>query len=116
VSAKKTFARQRVQVSRGNPGYHGRLPHVFPYYWEGGLEEVQNLAERLMDNSVTGFVEDEHWGLDEVSASGAAGLWFAVTGHPKTVDGHVTLWLSSQAAQWLLRMGMVASVCEYAKV
>jgi hypothetical protein len=40
-------------------------------------------------------------------------FWFAVTGHPKTLDGHVTLWLSRGAAEYLLTVGLLSSVDEY---
>jgi hypothetical protein len=104
MSERRTLKREVVRVHRGNPGYHSRLPNVFPYYWNGSLEEVQNLTEHLLDNSVTGYLPGEEM---------VGGLWFAVTGHKETLDGHVTLWLSAQAAQWLLRMTLISTVLEY---
>ena len=80
-----------LRIHTKNPGYHSRLPKVFPYYWQGSLEEVENLTSILMLNSVAGWVD---------SAGVDGGLWFAVTGHSGTLDGHITLWLSAQAAHF----------------
>lgn len=82
------------------PGYHSRLPAIFPYFWNGSLQDVRNLVGVLLK------------GEEDLSL----GLWFAVTGHPLTQDGHVTLWLSTGAAKWLLEWEYVATIYQHEKV
>lgn len=80
------------------PGYHSKLPDVFPYFWKGAVNDVAQLVQGLTEDA-------------EELAEGS--LWFAVTGHPKAMQSEVTLWLSADAAQYLLGSGTIASVHQY---
>ena len=42
-------------------------------------------------------------------------LCFAYTFHNYTKDSHITLWLSSPAAQWLFEVEAIRAVQEYVK-
>jgi hypothetical protein len=65
------------------------------------MEDVQNLVTALMEANCSVWTD---W------------LWFAVTGHPLTQDGHATLWLSRLSAEWLLTMEYVGAVSEYERL
>jgi len=103
VTTKNGLIRTRAQVNQklnsGMPGYHSKLPTVFPYFWKGSQQEVWDLVDTLME------VQDE--------PGEGNGYWFAVTGHPKAMQSEVTLWLSADAAQFLLGSGTISSVNEY---
>lgn len=77
------------------PGYHSKLPDVFPYFWKGSEEEVTDLVDMLTQELAEGS------------------FWFAVTGHPKAMQSEVTLWLSADAAQYLLGSETISSVHQY---
>lgn len=96
MSFYKTTSRKRVKSSSLFPGYHSKMPLVFPYHWRGTIEEVANLVKILVTEDLDG-----------------ARMWFGVTGHYKTTDGHVILWLSTESAQFLLNGGLIAAVIEY---
>lgn len=103
----KTRSQNRVQRYRTNPGYHSRLPHVFPYFWNGSADDVMRLTSVLMEvNTGLSITVDDGTSIEPQ-------LWFGVTGHNSTVDGHITLWLSADAARWLLMTDAISSVLEY---
>lgn len=90
---------QEVVAKYGKiPGYHTRLPFVFPYHLQVPAESAAALGKLL---------------CQEIEEVPELGRWFAITGHPATVDGHVTLWLSAEAADWLLTLGHVSEVRQY---
>lgn len=95
------------------PGYHSKLPLVFPYFWKGSQEEASNLSVILATESLKALAG---WGSGYGLGDGEEGLWFAMTGHPLARQAEVTLWLSSAAAQYLLQSGAISSVNEYEKV
>ena len=71
------------------PGYHNHLPKVFPLKKNLDIEHVVNLLGLLVDNDQAGF---------------------AVTRHPKSLDGHVTLWLSQEAAEFLVSQDYISGL------
>lgn len=68
------------------PGYHGILPRVFPFRRSCAIETADVIVNTLMREGLTGF---------------------AVTSHPSTLDGHVDVWLSTEAAQFLVEVGVL---------
>lgn len=89
---QKTVARSLTAT----PGYAGQLPKVFPYRKNMALDDALHLSRSLIVRLETGM--------------GEMPLWFSLTGHPATVDQYVTLWLSRDAADWLIEHGFVGSV------
>lgn len=79
-----------IERSRGRrPPYAGNLPKVFPYKLTARIETVLHFAEILI------MRVEEHNGKEMP-------LWHAITGHPATSDRDLTLWLSSEAAWYLV--------------
>jgi hypothetical protein len=70
------------------PGYHNVLPRVFPYRVKSSIEFANQLINFLT----------------EVHRDG-----FALTSHPKSDDGHVHLWMSSENAEYLEQFGEITS-------
>lgn len=79
----------RAQMERRRyttvPRYHGHLPKVFPYRYNCSMEEVEVVVSQLQSQGVNGY---------------------AVTSHPRSTDGHVTVWLSVECSQVLLDLGV----------
>jgi hypothetical protein len=92
----KTRSRKVVARYGQTPGYHTKLRHVFPYFRNMIRDEINEIV-----NILVGEINED------------SDHWFAVTGHPKTLDGHVTLWLSRAAAEYLLGIEALAYVSEY---
>lgn len=81
---------QRIEKQGGvRPGYASVLPRVFPYKKKLSREEAMACLRSLEE---------------------AYRVNFAITDHPMTIDGTVTLWLSEGDAEFLVEMGDLASV------
>ena len=76
-------------------GHKGGLPSVYPYKRTLSLEDAGRIGDMLSR---------------EIEQSSP--YWFAITGHSKSTDGHVTLWLSVNAALFLQRIDLIAYVDE----
>lgn len=80
-----------------NPRYahQGGLPSVYPFKRILSREDAGTIASYLSYEIRTG-----------------SPYWFAVTGHTQNIDGHVTLWLSVEAALYLQRVELINYVEE----
>jgi hypothetical protein len=76
-------------------GHQGGLPSVFPYKRTLSLEDAGRIGDFLSREIEQG-----------------SPYWFAISGHSKSVDGHVTLWLSVEAALFLERIDLISYVDE----
>lgn len=94
----QTKSQKAVEKYGRTPGYHTRLPFVFPYHVSVPAESAAALGKLI---------------CQEIEEAPELGRWFAITGHPATLDGHVTLWLSASTADWLLTLGLVSEVRQY---
>jgi hypothetical protein len=78
---------------------------LFPYFWVGSVQEVGEMVSRLGRENVERWEEDGSLDM----------LCFAYTFHNYTKDTHITLWLSSGAAEWVTGSGLIAAVYQYEK-
>lgn len=81
-----------------NPRYSAKkgLPSVFPFKRDDiAGDHAAALAKVLCEQ-----------------IEGGSAYYFAVTGNSNSTDGHVTLWLSAQAAAYLEGMGYLRYVQE----
>lgn len=69
------------------PGYAAILPRVFPFRIRTSELSATQCIQAMLENDYTGF---------------------ALTSHPSTIDGHVHLWLSTEMADFLVRIDYIS--------
>ena len=87
----KTYQVDRRRYTRV-PGYHSILPRAFPFKKDMSREDAEWLVGVVLDSG-------------ELDMTG-----IAVTSHPRTLDGHVTVWMSAEVAEALLNTHYISYV------
>lgn len=99
--SRKSLPLAQRKVGGVRPGYAAQMPKVFPFKVNVSRDDAYNLIEELRVGQVDALVAEE-W---EVFS-------FAVCEHPLVLDGHVTFWMSHDAARYLLNINELGEVIE----